>query len=153
MGSKHVWESDESSTSFDVFLRTLGSSGDEVKVGEDINVVGEQLRVDFFKLSCNRLEKAGFFTGLAQLGSVNPNWRLGSAPKKPGPAEVAWLPAQPGYMSCHNTSLISHQHKSPKRSLPRSQSRCHHRSHNLLHPCWQHMHNTRRSLHILWGFE
>ena len=105
MGSKHVWESDESLTSFDVFLRTLGSSGDEVKVGEDINVVGEQLRVDFFELSCNQLEKASFFTGLAQLGSVNPNWRLGSAPKKPGPAEVAWLPAQPSYMSrCNTTS-------------------------------------------------
>ena len=106
MGSKHVWESDESSTSFDVFLRTLGSSSDEVKVGEDINVVGEQLRVDFFKLSCNWLEKAGFFTGSAWLSSVNPNWRLGSAPKKPGPAEVAWLLAQPSYMSRCNTSPV-----------------------------------------------
>ena len=63
---------------FDVFLRMLGGSGDEVKAGEDINVVNS-FQVDFFELSCNRLEKAGFFIGSAWLSSVNPNSRLGSA--------------------------------------------------------------------------
>jgi len=44
-----------------------------------------------------------YWLSSAWLGSVNPNPWLSSAQKKTWPAQVAWLPAWPGYMSFHNT--------------------------------------------------